>query len=110
MKSGPDFLYSVNVSARYWHFVVSIRRVLFSHNKIETIVRVPDCVRRSSFANGQLKSKSCSTQLALLNSYDKVNPTSLFGYYVQRKKKNLFHFEKCDINPTVLLSRFDFNS
>ena len=89
MRSSPDFLYSVNVIARYWHFVVSIRRVVSSHNKIETIERVLDCVRRSSFANGQLKSKSCSTQLALLNSYDKVNPKSLFGYYVQQKKKRI---------------------
>ena len=41
-----------------------------------------------------------STQWTLLNSYDNVNdPTSLFGYGVQRKRKqvrNLFSLRKCD--------------
>jgi len=40
-----------------------------------------------------------------LNCYDKVNPTSLSGYDVQRKRKqrkDLFHPRKCDIKPTFI--------
>jgi len=45
-----------------------------------------------------------SIQWGLLNSYDEVNPTSLFDYNVQPKKKqmHLFHFRKCDIKPMFI--------
>ena len=60
----------------------------------------------------ELKSPGGSSiQGTLLNSYDKVNPTSLFGYGVQRKMKQLnnwFYLRKRDIKPTF--SRFDFSN
>jgi len=40
-----------------------------------------------------------------LNSYDKVNPTSVYGDDVQGKRKqlkNLFYIGKCDIKPTFI--------
>ena len=52
---------------------------------------------------------TCST-LWNLNSCDKVNPTSLVGYDVQQKRKNLFHLRNCDIKLRLHLSRFSFNS
>ena len=51
---------------------------------------------------------SC-TWWSLLNSYDKANPTSLYGYTVWPKRKqlkNLFYLRKCDIKPTFVYQNY----
>jgi len=51
-----------------------------------------------------------SIQWGLLNSYDEVNPTSLFDYNVQPKKTNkCICFILGNVISSLCLSRFDFN-
>jgi len=57
---------------------------------------------------GELQAPGGSSTKFTLNSYDKVNPTSSFGYHVQRKKKKKIEFVSS--YESLLLSRFDFNS